>query len=430
MVRTTLSNLVLIAGGVANMVTMAILPVSVYAQNIQAIQQQISDRNDGIELLEREIAQYQTELESISKEANTLQNTVRSLELSQKKIEADLKVTQAKIDSANGRISNLSQDITTRNERILFNQNTIKESIKIIHKNDSVSLVEILLGDLSLSSFFEEADSIKRIQDGVSDVITELEESKKTLETNKKAVENQRAQLLSLRQDLSNQNKLLANTKADQASLLSATKNTEAEYRKIINEKVAQKVLFEQEIFKFESDLKIAINPSSVPKPGSGVLSWPLASVTVTQYFGNTPFATRNPQGYGGQGHNGIDLRAPVGTKVFAPADGIVVSVGDTGLIRGCFSYGRWVMLKHPNGLSTLFAHLSTPLVKTGQAVSRGDVIAYSGNTGYSTGPHLHFGVYLTEAVRITTLTTSRNCNGAIVPISDPQGYMNPLSYL
>ncbi len=430
MVRFSLSNLIQLTGGVASMVIMATLPVSAYAQNADVLRQQINDRNSGIELLEREISQYQNELESISKEANTLQNTVRSLELSQKKIEADLKITQAKINAANDKIGNLSEDITARNERILFNQNTIKESIKTIYKNDSVSLVEILLGDLSLSDFFSEADSLERIQEGVSEAITELEASKKTLENNKKSVENQRAELLKLRQQLSNQNKLLVDTKAEQASLLSATKNTEANYKKIIADKVAQKALFEQEIFKFESELKIVINPSSVPKAGTGVLNWPLASVTVTQYFGNTPFATKNPQGYGGQGHNGIDLRAAVGTKVFAPADGIVAGVGDTGLIRGCYSYGRWVMIKHPNGLSTLFAHLSTPLVKTGQAVSRGDLIAYSGNTGYSTGPHLHFGVYLTEAVRITKLTSSRNCNGAVIPVSDPQGYMNPLSYL
>ena len=87
-------------------------------------------------------------------------------------------------------------------------------------------------------------------------------------------------------------------------------------------------------------------------------------------------------------------------------------------------------MIKHPNGLTTLYGHLSLLSVVKGQQVSVGEKIGYSGNTGNSTGPHLHFGVYASEGVRIGTIPTSINCRNVVLPLSDTKAYLNPLSYL
>jgi len=85
--------------------------------------------------------------------------------------------------------------------------------------------------------------------------------------------------------------------------------------------------------------------------------------------------------------HAGIDLRAKVGTPVYAAADGIVE------LARKNYKlgFGKLVILDHEFGFKTFYAHLHRVLVKTGQFVKKGDLIAYSGNTGYSNGPHLHY---------------------------------------
>jgi murein DD-endopeptidase MepM/ murein hydrolase activator NlpD len=155
-----------------------------------------------------------------------------------------------------------------------------------------------------------------------------------------------------------------------------------------------------------------------------------LGKVIITQYFGNTEFATKNAQIYNGKGHTGVDFGASVGTPVKAAMDGIVTGVGNTDLVRTCYSYGKWIFIKHPNGLSTLYAHLSNQTVQDGQTVSTGQTIGYSGNTGYSTGPHLHFGVYATQGVRVTSFDNSINCKGVVLPLADPKAYLNPLSFL
>ncbi len=86
--------------------------------------------------------------------------------------------------------------------------------------------------------------------------------------------------------------------------------------------------------------------------------------------------------------HNGIDIRAPIGTSVGASADGVVIATGWAG------GYGLMVKIKHYNGYTTLYGHLSRIYVRTGQKVRRGQIIARSGNTGRTTGPHLHFTVW------------------------------------
>jgi len=83
--------------------------------------------------------------------------------------------------------------------------------------------------------------------------------------------------------------------------------------------------------------------------------------------------------------HQGLDLVAPLGTRVVAPADGIVTKIGPSG------GFGNSVFISHGYGIITRYGHLATYNVKVGQRVKRGDVIATVGSTGRSTGPHLHY---------------------------------------
>lgn len=87
-------------------------------------------------------------------------------------------------------------------------------------------------------------------------------------------------------------------------------------------------------------------------------------------------------------GNNGVDLAAPTGTPIRASADGVVIIARSSGYNGG---YGSYVVVSHPNGTQTLYAHASRVTVSQGQAVSKGDTIALVGSTGKSTGPHVHF---------------------------------------
>ncbi len=105
---------------------------------------------------------------------------------------------------------------------------------------------------------------------------------------------------------------------------------------------------------------------------------WPTNEVVVTSNFGSRS----------GEHHDGVDLRAQTGTEVRAAYDGRVIYSGNK--IRG---YGRMIVLRHDLKLSTVYAHNSKLYVKSGQRVRRGQLISLSGNTGRSSGPHLHFEV-------------------------------------
>ena len=116
---------------------------------------------------------------------------------------------------------------------------------------------------------------------------------------------------------------------------------------------------------------------ASLPAPA---LRWPLSNGHITV---GSPFGARD-----GRPHEGIDLPAPIGTPVFAAADGRVAYAGSG--IRG---YGNLVVVKHNGDLLTVYAHNSVLLVTQGQPVHAGDRIALVGQSGHATGPHLHFEV-------------------------------------
>jgi murein DD-endopeptidase MepM/ murein hydrolase activator NlpD len=126
-----------------------------------------------------------------------------------------------------------------------------------------------------------------------------------------------------------------------------------------------------------------------------------------------------------------VDFRAAVGTPIKAVAEGVIKGVGDTDICCPRASFGKWILIEHNNGLSSTYAHLSLIRVKKGQRVARGAVIGYSGNTGSSTGPHLHLSLYVSNGVEIDSFE-SKSYPGKILtqPIAATNAYLEPMYYL
>ena len=151
-----------------------------------------------------------------------------------------------------------------------------------------------------------------------------------------------------------------------------------------------EQAVFAQQNFQQTAQL-IAEDPVLA---ATGRLLWPIPHATITQGFGPTPYLFEASYAGFPHFHTGIDLAVPLGTPVFAAADGVVMlarPMADSGgLLVG---YGNYVIIQHDAGLKTLYGHLLTIGVKEGDIVHRGQLIGLVGSTGNSTGPHTHFEV-------------------------------------
>jgi len=404
---------------------------NVDASLVDQLKDRISDRNTKIQELEKEIAQYQDELEVVGEEKQTLTSEVKILDISRQKISTNIKLTQNRIDSTNYQIEELSLDIDDKEKNISKNTEVIAETIRTMNEIESDSLIEIVLSNKDLSGFLNQIETLQQFQSKMRDDVKRLTGLKEELVGTKTQTQTKKEELADFKGDLSDQKYVLDINRKDKNTLLSITKNKESNYQNLLDEKVEARKAFERELLDLESQLKIEIDTSKIAKAGKGVLSWPLDKVHITQYFGNTKFAKSG--GYNGSGHNGMDFRASQGTKVKAALTGVVTAVGNTDAVSGCYSYGKFLLIKHNNGLTTLYAHMSFISVKKGDTVITGDTVGYSGNTGYSTGPHLHFTVYASQGVQIVRYgdyKSKTNCADANIPVAPLNAYLNPIDYL
>ncbi|MDP3726372.1 MAG: peptidoglycan DD-metalloendopeptidase family protein [bacterium] len=404
--------------------------VSANADTILDLESKISERNKEIQNLEKEIKEIENQIESIGNETKTLEDVLKQLNLTDKKLTADIRLTVERIKKAAATIEELTLLIVDKEKRIKDGDGALSHSIRKTRELDSRSFIEIIFGEFGFAGFWNNVQSLGQFQNEVNKRIQELQELKIDHERAKESSEQEKRNFVALNARLADQKEIVRQNKVAKNALLSETKNKESNYKQILTEREKKRESLELELQDYESRLRVEIDPASLPKPGQGVLRWPLNSVTVTQYFGNTPFASKNPQVYKNKGHNGIDLRAAVGTVVMSAANGTVLDVGDTDTVRSCYSYGKWVLIKHYNGLATLYAHLSLIRATPGQEISVGEIVGYSGRTGYATGPHLHFTVYAAQGVRVERFANSINCKNADIPIAPTEGYLNPLSYL
>ena len=302
----------------------------------------------------------------------------------------------------------------------------ISLGLKKVNEFEQDNVVQTLMSKNNFTSIWNDVDSIMTLQEKIIDKIGELKQVKGQLEDTRKATIDAKNELVALKNELADQKKIVDQNTADKKKLLAQTKNNEASYQKLLKDRLAKKDAFEKDLRDYESQLKYILDPSKLPT--KGVLSWPLDNIYITQLFGKTEAGKRL---YATGSHNGTDFRASVGTPVKAMADGIVAGTGNTDVQCPGVSFGKFVLIKYDNGLASTFGHFSLIKVNKGERVTRGQIVGYSGNTGYSTGPHLHVSVYARDAVDLKTLP-SKSCPGKVLtqPISPINAYLDPMYYL
>lgn len=413
-----------------------------HAQTIEDFRKSIQEKNDEIKKLETEANQYRQGITVTQKLGKSLKEELARINQQINILRKDIIITEKRIKKTELEVSGLTKEIVEKETSITKSRSGLAGLIQTVSQLDRHSILLAFFQNGFLSEFFRQFDYAEQVQGKIIATIGLLHSLAEELKLKKAAAEEKRVELKTLGTTLKGQRQATETIRSERDILLKETKNQEQKYRALLSDREKEQTALEDEIRAIEAKIRITIDPNSLPTKGSGILAWPLPNATksicaksnspeencVTQLFGYTSFAAIGS--YGGRGHNGVDFRATPGTSVLATTDGTVVGVGDTDLSCRKVSYGKWVLIRHANGLSTLYAHLSAISVAQGVSVTRGQSIALSGSSGYATGPHLHLSAFATQAVTIESIR-SKICGTLLrIPISAINGYLDPLDYL
>lgn len=264
----------------------------VYAQSeVERLQSQIAERNNRLSEIEKEIAQYEAALQEVGAEKSTLQKAINELELERKKVQADIKYTENKISSTDLEINKLTLEISATEKDIAQNEAAIKRILRSINVADEESMIELLLRYDNLSEFWNALEELDTVRNSMSERVRSLSLLKEELESKRLANAEHRSELLNLKDQYSDQHGILTNNSATKAELLSATKNEEAEYQKLLKAKQEAREQLMAEVRDIESQIQFILDPSTIPSAGTAVFRWPVDNPYITQYFGYTKFA-------------------------------------------------------------------------------------------------------------------------------------------
>lgn len=308
---------------------------------------------------QQELARIERELEALEVKISTTQQGIRRLE-------KELAACQQELD----RLSRLLQS----------RQEKYNRRLTAAYKLGPMSYLEMLVAaenfaDLvsrfEMLAYFLRSD--RRLMEEVTALRAKVAQEQKVYQSKKRELEQERLSYT----------KLLKTAEEQRRQQAALVKQTEEQLKKVQADRwTLEKALDELEETSRRIEEELKRRQQEEAALGTGTMIWPVEGRI------SSPFGVRfHPILKKNRFHNGIDIAIPTGTPVKAADSGKVLMSKWNG------GYGYFIAIDHGKGLSTAYGHNSRLLVKEGETVTKGQVIAYSGNTGLSTGPHLHFEV-------------------------------------
>lgn len=388
----------------------------------------ISDLEQQLQQLEQENQKYQKILDDTKSDIAEKEEYKSALVSKVQVLDEKIAVTREKISSLNDDIKE-KQDAYDKGLSEVEDQfDALANRLRILYMSGNATDLEIIFGAKDFSDLIDKMELVKSLANSdkelISEIQTKLDElstKKESLEADKKDLETQQASLKSDQDEfnklISDNDEILKNLYASnseaQNSLESAALQSDEIEAKISQYYAAQKAAAERaaQASQSSSSSSSSSNSSSSSSSGSsssGSSSSGSSSVIVPSGSGfawPTPgFVSLSSEWFEDRevyNHGGIDIAGAgiMGTPVVAAADGTVVATNSScthnwgkSYSCGCGGgYGNYVMISHAGGKMTVYGHLTSLTVSSGQSVSRGQVIGYVGSTGNSTGPHLHY---------------------------------------
>lgn len=342
----------------------------------------------------------QTAQHYVNKNTNYLNDLMAQI----KTASDELTAISADISKTEDSLRETAKQLDETEQRIEERGKLLDDRVRLMYTDGAVSYLDVLLDSTSFSDFLDRIDSLQSIANQDSKLLAEHKKDKEMVQEQQQTLEAEYAktkdlyaeaeahrQLLADKEDEKQQ--LIAKYSSDmddaeevseeQDKLLVQIASKQAELNREKNKLKAEQIYTYQKQQAAKKASKTSSSSGSGYTTGDGSLGLPVGHARISSPFGYRIHPITGVRKL----HAGVDFAVPIGTDVHAAEGGSVI------LAEWYSGYGNAVIVDHGNNTWTLYGHLSKFKVEKGDNVKRGEVIAESGNTGDSTGPHLHFEV-------------------------------------
>lgn len=374
--------------------TAAIL-CALISQPVYATRQEIDAAKKKADSLEQEKQKVEEALKGLETLKNDAAAYVKRLDGELSRINQDLETLNSQIAAKEQEITKTQEELETAKEVESEQYASMKLRIKYMYEQGDTSFLDMLMQSEDLVQMLNRAEYIRKISEYDRQKLDELALIREEIGAKEVKLTNEHEELTALRgeTEVKQQSMETMLTKKNQElknfdNQIHEAQGQISEYEKDIQAQENKVKQLEAEIKRQEEAARKAAEAAGkeykTAKLGDISFTWPCPSSSrITSSFGSRTSPTEGAS----SDHKGVDIGASSGSAIVAAASGTVV------ISTYSYSAGNYIMINHGGGIYTVYMHCSSLLASEGQTVSKGQTIAKVGSTGYSTGPHLHFGI-------------------------------------
>ncbi len=361
---------------------------AVFPSGAANLNQQLRDAQNQKKAAQQQLSSIQSQKKTAQADKDKIDSEIASLNSQINSVQAELNETNSKLAVKEG-------ELVAAEEACEQQFESFKTRARIMYENGPSTYMEILFSSGSFSEFLSNVEIIRNLLDYDNQVLEERKAVREEIAVQKAEIESIKAEQETRRQTLSEMQSTLKTKQAAQSTIIANLASQEEVIRKQVEQQEAEEAriqrLISQAVASQSATSKSTKSStlSTITASGTGSMQWPCPSTkTITSQFGTREHPIQGVT----KMHNGIDIAGAYGVDIVAADSGTVLFSGNSS------SYGKYIVISHGNGTTTLYAHCSQLLVSAGSSVNKGQVIAKVGSTGRSTGPHLHFEVSVNGA--------------------------------
>lgn len=352
---------------------------NVYANNINDLDKNKKDIQNKVKNAKNSLLNTKGQKESALKQIEILDKNLY-------KVEEELESVQNKLLENKKELEEITKELEKAQNKRKLQYETLKTRVRVMYEYGDMGYLQVILNSKGFTDFFRRVEYMNYIMEYDKNLFDNYKETEAVVKVKLDIINKIKQNLQKLEEDVKVK-KIQAQKEINKKQeLIKNLRNKESS----LNEQIKDLKRADEEVTNLIRNLQSVQSggDNKVYPNGNGQLGSPVPKYANSPY--NDVYGYRvNPISGKNELHSGLDLKARYGDNIVAAEDGTVIYANTRG------GYGKTVIIDHGEGMTTLYGHNSKLVVKKGQKVKRGQVIAKAGSTGYSTGVHAHFEVRL-----------------------------------